>query len=162
MFVASFVSCTLNDYSSDLSADSQSLINPDWPVLHDTLRFDCSLSTKTTDEIPQYLEQIVKRSAAICPSHITGGIAPAGTESSQSGPVCYIPAREAVSGHQQKKASILEPGRAMGLPPRIREGSSFQPSLCASLGSIGLSTSRNGKNDKAITSSIRFVRFAVG
>ena len=104
----------------------------------------------------------MRRSAAICSSYITGGIAPAGTESSQSGPVCYIPEREAVSGHQQKSASILEPGGAMGLPPRISEGSSFEPSLCASLGSIGLSTSHNGKSDKAIIGSIRFVRFAVG
>ena len=50
----------------------------------------------------------------------------------------------------------------MGLPPRIREGGSFEPSLCASLGSIGLSTSHNGKSDKEIIGSIRFVRFAVG
>ncbi|CAN0030698.1 unnamed protein product, partial [Ascophyllum nodosum] len=104
------------------------------------------LASEAKDEIPQYPAQIVKRSAAIWPSHPTGPIAPAGTESSQSGPVCYIPEREAASGYQPGTASILEPGGAIRLPTSIRQGSSFESPFWARFGSVGISSSHDGES----------------
>ena len=50
----------------------------------------------------------------------------------------------------------------MRLPPRIREGSSFESSICARFGSIGISYSHDGKCHKTITDSYRLVRFFAG
>ena len=105
----------------------------------------------------------MKRSAAIFSSHITGGIAPAGTESSHGGPVCYIPEREVVSGYRQGVASIVEPGGDnMRLPPAIREGSFFESLICARFGSIGISNSHDGKCHRTITDYNRFIRLFSG
>ena len=118
---------------------------------------------KKTDEIPQCLAQIVKRSAAICSRIPTDGIPPAGMESSQSGPVYYIPERETVSGYRQDVASsILEPGGAMRLPLSIRERSFFDSSFWASFGSIDISNSHDGKCHKVIAGFNRCVYLSAG